>query len=177
VNLEGTMTIKFDTIWNNFANDPPCVDKRGAIPAGYENQCAIKVGLALEKSGVSFASFGGGRCPVGPSKGGMVAGAQQLADWLSVKSQFPGCPSKPEISTGKAAFDKIKGRTGIIFLANYWQRSTDKGNARTGDHIDLWNGSRMTTAFSWVRVHFGVSWDGLWSDYRAASEIRFWNIA
>jgi hypothetical protein len=167
-------TIKFETIWKNYPAEPPCRDKLGKIPPGYENQCAIKVGYALERSGVSFASFKGGRCPHAAKQSGLVASAQELANWLQTP-RFAGCP-KPETYTGKTVFEKIEGRTGILFLANYWKRTTDQGDARTGDHIDLWNGSRMTAYSSWVRVTFGISWDGLWSDYRLASKVLFWNI-
>ena len=74
-------------------------------------------------------------------------------------------------------FDKIKDRTGIIFLADYWQRPNELGTkARSGDHIDLWNGSRMTRVSSWFRVHWGISWDGLWSDFERAPRTLFWNI-
>lgn len=169
--------IKFETIWKNYPDDEtPCRDKKtGNIPPGYENQCAIRVGYALEKSGVSFASFRGGRCPSASKNSGMVASAQDLANWLG-PNRFPGCP-KPETYTGKDAFEKIEDRTGIIFLANYWQRPADKEKARTGDHIDLWNGSKMTSALSWIRVHLGISWDGYWSDFRLASKVLFWYIA
>jgi hypothetical protein len=167
--------INFQSIWENYPGEPPCKDpKTGKPPPGYENQCAIKVGYALEKAGVSFATYRGARCPCGSKKGGMVASAQGLADWLK-KRPFSGCP-KAEKYTGKTAFEKIKDRTGIIFLANYWQRDTDKGDSRSGDHIDLWNGSRMTTVSSWIRVHVGISWDGVWSDYRLATEVLFWPI-
>ncbi len=110
--------IKFETVWKNYPGDSPCLDsKTGKIPLGYENQCAIKVGYALEKSGVSFASYPGGRCPYASKNSGMVTSAQELANWL-VQDRFPGCPN-PEFYTGKNAFEKIDGRTGIIFLANY----------------------------------------------------------
>ena len=166
--------IKFQTMWDNYANGHPCQDSKGQVPSGYDNQCAMRLGYALEKSGVSFSSFHGGRCPCANKKGGMVASAQALADWLGPHS-FSGCP-KPETYTGKTAFDKIEDRTGILFLSNYWQRSTDKGSTRTGDHIDLWNGSRLTSGWSWFRVHLGISWDGLWSDYRLATRVLFWYI-
>jgi hypothetical protein len=49
--------LKFETIWKNYSDDSPCRDRKtGNIPPGYENQWAIRVGYALEKSGVSFAS-------------------------------------------------------------------------------------------------------------------------
>lgn len=168
--------IKFQTIWDNYPNYDPCRNvKTGEIPEGYENQCAMRVGYALEKSGISFRSFKGGRCPLGPRTGGMVASAQELANWLRARP-FPGCP-KPEHHTGKAVFDGIKDRSGIIFLADYWQRSSDKGNARTGDHIDLWNGSRMTSIWSWPRIHLYISWDGVWSDLRGAPKVLFWPVS
>ena len=75
-------------------------------------------------------------------------------------------------------FDAIEDKTGIVFLANYWQRDAEVGTAgRSGDHIDLWNGSRFTSYTSWVRVQLGISWDGLWSDYERAEKALFWHIA
>lgn len=72
--------ISFSTIWNNYPREPPCINPRTKDPPhGFENQCAIKVGLALERSGVSFHSLSGGRCPTASSMGGMVASAQTLA--------------------------------------------------------------------------------------------------
>ena len=128
--------VTFETIWRNYPDESPCVDnKTGKPPAGYSNQCAMRVGYALEKSGVSFASFLGKRCPCAPKDGGMVAGAQELANWLG-PNRFAGCP-QAESYTGRDVFDNINGRTGIIFLANYWQRDDEKGSTRTGDHIDL----------------------------------------
>ena len=170
--------LKFETIWNNYPTSDPCVDtKTGKVPSGFSNQCAVRVGYALERSGVSFASFHGKRCPCGSSTGGMVAGAQELANWLGPK-RFAGCPNA-ETYTGKDVFDKISGKSGIVFFANYWQRDEEKGkgDARSGDHIDLWNGSRLTSVTSWARIHMGISWDGLWSDFRRSTRVLFWPIA
>jgi hypothetical protein len=167
--------IAFQTFWDNYSSESPCKDpKTGKPPPGYDNQCSMRLGYAMEKSGVSFASYHGGRCPFGSKHGGMVASAQGLANWLKTRP-FRGCPTY-EKYTGQDVFEKIKGRTGIIFFANYWQRDSDKGDARTGDHIDLWNGSHLTATSSWFRVHLGVSLDGVWSDFRRATEVLFWPI-
>lgn len=97
--------IQFETIWNNYPADNPCIDpKTGAAPVGYENQCAMRVGYALGKSGISFNSFRGGRCPISPRKGPLVSSAQQLANWLKRKP-FSGCPDVEEF-TGKDVFFK-----------------------------------------------------------------------
>jgi hypothetical protein len=167
--------VRFETLWRNYPSEDPYVDsKTGQPPTGFANQCAIRLGYALAKSGVSFGSYQGKFCPGVKKNTGMVAVAQELANWLN-RSGFPGCP-KSEVYTGKTVFDKIEDRTGIIFLANYWQRPGDSASTRTGDHIDLWNGSRMTAFTSWFRVNLGISWDGVWSDFTLASKVNFWPI-
>ena len=168
------MSVQFQTIWENYPNtDQPCVETRTHRPA-FENQCAIRVSYALRQSGISFANFRGSRCPPSTSTSGLPTVAQQLADWLNTRP-FSECP-RSESYPGDRVFDAIEDRTGIVFFANYWQRHGESGNARTGDHIDLWNGSRLTTTFSWFRVHMGISWDGLFSDFRLAPRTVFWNI-
>lgn len=149
------MKLKFKTLWGNYP-DNVCVDKNGKNKPGYDNQCAVKVGYALAQSGVSFNSFKGSMCPGTEKNQGMAASAQALADWLQ-GAKIDGL-GKAEHYTGKDAFEKIKGRTGIVFLADYWQRDQEKGtNRRSGDHIDLWNGERFTTYFSWMRIHLAIS--------------------
>ena len=32
------------------------------------------------------------------------------------------------------------------------------------------------TGNGWFRVHWGISWDGLWSDFKRAHQAMFWNI-
>lgn len=163
--------VKFSTIWANYPDENPYVDsKTGEPPENYENQCAIKLSVALQKAGVDMKSFRGGSRILINGKG--TAGlADELADWLKLRP-FYGCPRAEEYA-GKTVFDKIMGRTGIIYLANYWER---KPGVRTGDHIDLWNGIRMTSYTSLLRVKLGISWDGVWSDYKRAEEAFFWNI-
>jgi hypothetical protein len=56
--------IAFETLWTNYPTSDPCIDpKTGSPPKGFSNQCAIRLGRALELSGVSFRSFHGGVCP------------------------------------------------------------------------------------------------------------------
>lgn len=166
--------VSFTTVWANYPKQDPCHDLRGRALPGYENQCAIRVGVALERSGVSFHSFRGNRCPGAGPASGMVASAQQLARWLE---RHPIAGSlKAEKYTGSNLFAKIEDRSGIVFLGDYWRRPTDRAKARTGDHIDLWNGSRFTEFSSWFRVHWGVSYDGFWSDYRRASSALFFPV-
>lgn len=166
--------ILFDVLWDNYPSEEhPCHPPNAEVPKAYENQCSIKVGLAMEKSGVTFKSYRGARCPWGPKDGGMVTSAQGLADWLKNRP-FCGCPS-PEMYTGETVFDKISHRSGIVFFADYWVR---EGGQRTGDHIDLWSGRRLKSNLvgSILRVQLGIAIEGTFSDFRLAKEVLFWPI-
>ncbi len=176
--------IKFATLWANYPDDKPYIDpKTGNPPKNYEDQCAIKVCVALHKSGVEMKSFRGESRILVNGKS-TAAQAEDLASWLKL-IPFCGLPSKTETVTGKDWEKKISGRTGIVFFKNYWQRSTDSSNHLTGDHIDLWNGSRLTatgwSAISTIGRRIGVNelFPGTsrgYSDLRLSSEILFWEV-
>ena len=95
---------------------------------------------------------------------------------------FCGLPTKPEAITGRDWQPKINGRTGIAFFRDYWARDGEVSHA-SGDHIDLWNGSRLTIsgvrgAFqSFARFTLGAaSVPVLYSDLGLAKEILFWEV-
>ncbi|WP_295986702.1 T6SS effector amidase Tae4 family protein [uncultured Variovorax sp.] len=94
--------------------------------------------------------------------------AQELAKWLD--SGRAGLMSRTEKYSGKDGFEKIAGRTGVVFIQNYW------GEGRQGDHIDLWNGSRMTKRSSWFLIQWHISWEGVLTDMRQAQAIWFWPV-
>lgn len=166
------LMVWFTNLWNNYPSSDPCIDPTtGERPKGYDNQCALRLSHALARSGVDFRTFRGAGCPTG-REGGIAASAQALADWLQ-RRPFSACPSA-ESYTGQDVFNRIKDRSGIVFLADYWVRPNGR---RTGDHIDLWNGWRFTSYWSAPRVHLGISWDGRWSDYRRAKSALFWALS
>src|SRR4051794_26531925 len=74
-------TLSFQDIWKNYPNSDPCVNPKTSKKA-YDNQCAIRIGMALEKSGVNFKTFRGPRCESGAHGNGMVLRAEELATWL-----------------------------------------------------------------------------------------------
>lgn len=177
--LPGVQPIKFATLWANYPDSHPCVTAQGNDPPGYSNQCAIKVSYALEKSGASLDSFSGALCPNGSARSNRwAARAAELAAWLK-KRPFCGCPY-PKKVTGEDYEATIKGRTGIIYYKDYWLREGEK--LPTGDHIDLWNGSRLTasgfagTLATFLRFSVGIQSGPGFSDLRKAKEILFWNI-
>lgn len=160
----------FETLWKNHptvTGEGPLLDTRQ-----YPNQCAVKLYAALQRSGVNVRSFPG-QLSWQKENPKYAIRAQEMADWLS--SPANPIQSKVEKYSGKEAFEKIGGRTGIVFFQNYW------GTGLQGDHIDLWNGSRLTDWFTWVRIHvrigsFGVHSIAPVSDYEKSMAIWFWEL-
>ncbi len=137
--------MRFKTLWNNhptinaslFADDAPCiVDGKRA----FTNQCAIRLGVALELSGINLTSFRGARCWHG-HKPAHILRAEELANWL--KSGFSPFRRRIEFKAADG-FKDIMSKTGIIFFKDYY------GPGNQGDHIDLWNRSRLTAFRTWL---------------------------
>lgn len=169
INVE---SVKFSNLWDAYPSSDPCdaEDENGDIL--FKNQCAIRVSYALKKAGVTFKSYPSKRkCWIHPGADHCLA-AKELADWLELQP-FVGC-KKAEVITGENWRDKVVGRTGILCFEDYYTPSHSSG----GDHIDLWNGSRMTDLSSGLRTRFGIVIPfGVWSDLRLAKKIRFFPVA
>lgn len=168
--------LTFDSLWDGYPNDKPYVDKNGDVPKGYENQCAIKLSVALDAAGVDLSGFRGAYVVV---KGKRAAiRAEELAQWLK-KQRIDGLPPAPANVTGKDWQKKIAGKKGIVFFANYWARSGET-RAPSGDHIDLWNGSRLTASglqgavVTFLRFGVGIDSGPGFSSLDNASSILFW---
>lgn len=172
--------IKFANLWGRYPNTQPYVDpETDEPPAGYENQCAIKVSVALQNAGIDMKTFVGATVRLGDKRRVSVR-AEELARWLKKQPASSGL-AKPLAITGLKWDEKIKGKTGIVYFANYWKRPGETERP-TGDHIDLWNGSRLTnngllgTAQTFARFTLGLHSGPGYSDLRNASEILFWEL-
>ena len=157
---------QFQTLWKNhptIKGDAPVLDRKT-----YANQCAINVSASLIRSGISLKDFRGALSwDKGATK--YALRAQELADWLTLKPRLPG---KSRIKISAKNFNEIIARqSGIIFFQNYW------GAGNQGDHIDLWNGSRLTDWSSWVRIQGHITIPRIWSDLEKAESIWFWGIS
>ncbi|WP_266105156.1 T6SS effector amidase Tae4 family protein [Pseudomonas sp. HN8-3] len=67
----------------------------------------------------------------------------------------------------------LAGQQGIIFFKDFWRRGNETSGNRSGDHIDLWNGRRLTNWLSYPRIQLGLSIEGTFSDYHESREIWF----
>lgn len=175
----------FQALWANYPSQDPCVNPVTRKKA-YDDQCAIRLGMALQKSGVSFARFPGPRCEFGPKGNGMVLRAEELATWLQSRP-FLGCPAA-QVLPGKGFQKFLAGRTGIAFFEDYWFRAENK-KYPTGDHIDLWKRDRLTPSFeTFARFSLGISRmpslnpfapasQSWWSDLENSRTVKFWALA
>ncbi len=122
--------------------------------SNFTNQCAIQMGVCLQKSGVPLTSFTGARCYPGHGHNqSHILRAQELADWIKSK---PGFFGRATIRPNTNA-QPYKDKTGIIFCKNFY------GTNNQGDHIDLWDGKRMTLGSV---AYFSLS-----------QEVWFWEIS
>jgi hypothetical protein len=178
----GVEAVTFARLWASYPGGHPYVDsKTGKPPPGFSNQCAIKVSMAIHGAGVEMKSFRGSAIKMNGFTTAYVA--EQLAGWLKLQP-FCGLPKEPEDVTGKYWEVAIKGRTGIIFFANYWKRDGET-TTPTGDHIDLWNGSRLTanapnlvrrlgiTSIQWLSGPLSTY---NFSDLGNSTKILFWEV-
>ncbi len=139
--------VTFKQLWANHPN----VKDGGKKPCNpsFKNQCAIRMGDCFDRSGVEKLT-GAEVCWFHKTSTHYLR-AEELAKALST-AHVPGISPVEKIS-GKDFHKKISGKTGIIFFKDYWQRNGETFKNRSGDHIDLWNGSRLTDWWSWFSIH------------------------
>jgi hypothetical protein len=166
----------FQELWDAYPKFDPC-------NGHYRDQCAARLGEALRGCGIEGLSFKGARCGVDhPSH---MLRAAEVAEWLH-RRPFAGCPQAASL-TPKTWDSDIKGQTGIVFFDGYWHRDSDGPEVTTGNHIDLWNGSRLTMArvadtlatigrFVFGRQSLGAGTDLGYSDLHGSNRILFWEV-
>lgn len=171
------LAFTFEQLWKSYPRDVDlCVNPDTSKPE-FENQCAMKVGYALEKASGQPLKFPGAKCWFTPREiqNRMPLRAQELAKWLKTRP-FSGFPKHTDV-TGADYQEKIKGKTGIIFFKDYWLRDGEK--IPTGDHIDLWNKKQLTESFAtFLRFGLGISSASAFSisDLGKSKQILLWEI-
>ncbi len=124
------MLIQFNKLWNNHPyTQSPC------NKAIFKNQCAIRMGIAMESSGIDTTSFDKifpkRRCYPGfKHNPAHILSAEEMAKWMSSKAGTFG--QKVIIKNDRQA--SLKNKKGFVFIFNGWD---------SGDHIDLWDGNKL----------------------------------
>ncbi|MBL1261311.1 MAG: hypothetical protein COB33_012350 [Thiotrichaceae bacterium] len=180
--------VTFQKLWENHptitGDENPCTTNG---KSNFPNQCAIRMGVSLARCGVDTSRIPGAiHCWHKHDKSlGHIIRAEELAKGLEKHSVFiPGVQKVQKVNPEEFK-DTLRGKRGIIFFKNYWRR-TNNGKKesfrnRSGDHIDLWNGHKITSPNSWARIHlrigsFGLHSFGLYSDLEDSKSIWFWRV-
>jgi len=135
--------VSFQKLWDNHPGIPsyPCDQKT------FENQCAIRMGVAFHGAGINMDSFKGASCWIAGHKGkGHILRAQEFANWLKMFLGKPQTFKKKDKTVDK----NLKNKKGIVFIQDGWGAT---------DHIDLWNGSQLKGGYL---NYFLVNWKALW---------------
>lgn len=126
----------FATLWKSHVGRGYVCDR-----GEFGNQCAMRMGKALEDNGVSLVTHGLKRCTGYSTKfkshsPGHIRSAQELANVFYTTPSLLGAGVKKQIFNGTID-DNLKSFTkkkGMIFIMNGWGST---------DHIDLWDGLLM----------------------------------
>ena len=165
--------LRFQTLWRNHplnvSERYPC--RMAGLPT-YRNQCAIRTSVALKAAGLTYAQMprGMAMCRAHPKEEMHYIRAEELGKALNMLN-IAGLPKAEILRNPKTYYHDLFGRTGIVLFRNYWFRKGEK-KFPTGDHIDLWNGSR--TSSGWLMSWF--FWAGYYGGYEKSSEIWFWEV-
>lgn len=120
-------TLEFTKLWDNHPG-------RAANPCDttyFPNQCAIRMGIALQGAGANLGSFRGAVCYPSLKHGPRhVLRAQELANWLKTQTSLVGtAATHKNVTSG----DFI-GKRGLVFIRDGWGPT---------DHIDVWDGTSL----------------------------------
>ena len=142
----------------------------------YRNQSAIRMGVALRRAGVRVDHLSPRivTCAHHDKAQMHYLYPRQLADGLRL-AKLPGFGDMELIGSSDVERFHVRllGRTGVLYVRDYWRRESDAPGRPTGDLIDLWNGYRTTE--SWLMEW--MSWAGYRSAYAQAREMWFWPVS
>lgn len=167
--------IQFSELWKNYPDKEllksKCTNKQQNSNTPFSNYCAIMMSECFIRSGVNISMFQGNRCWSHSGKRHVLL-AEDLANGL--KNHAPPGFGKMEKIIPNDFQSKLDGKKGVIFFKDYWQRSGENMGRRSGDHIDLWNESRITNSSMLYRSV--IEFFGLVSDLNKSKEIWFWEV-
>jgi hypothetical protein len=146
-----TSLASFATLWANhpYPADPCSVQ--------FEHQCAIRMTVAFETSGIPTASFDrmfpNRRCWSTGHKPGHILSAEEFARWVDTEKLFGRTSKRKNVTSANYV-----GKTGLVAFLNM-----PSSSGGTIDHIDLWNRNVLKA--------------GEDTYFAAAEEVWFWDIS
>jgi hypothetical protein len=148
--------VPFSVLWASHpSTQHPAIDS--PCSPTFSNQCAIRMGVSLTSSGVPLNGYRGTFCWFHHGRNHPIR-AEELAGWLEETCPIVGAAEISRRKNGKqASAADYSGRQGIVLFRNFW------GVGNQGDHIDLWDGTRMT--------------HGELNYFTRSEEIWFWDMS
>ena len=132
--------MKFDTLWNNFPDKDNikrlCINKQKDSNNPFSDYCAIMLSECFIRSGIDLSLLQAKRCWSHSGKKHILL-ADEFANGLRTRPPV-GLSAMLKVQPGSFQ-NTLKGKTGVIFFKDYWQRGSEIFANRSGDHIDLWN--------------------------------------
>ncbi|WP_020409578.1 type VI secretion system amidase effector protein Tae4 [Hahella ganghwensis] len=167
--------MKFETLWKNFPQKENikarCTNKQKDSNEPFSDYCAIMLSECFIRSGVDLSLFKAKRCWPHDGKKHILL-AEEFAEAMKNHTP-PGFSLMKKIQPGSFQRD-LKGKTGVIFFKDYWQRGQESFDSRSGDHIDLWNEDEITGSGMFMRSVY--EFFGAVSDLNNSKEVWFWEV-
>ena len=166
--------VKFKGLWDRYptiqGEKAPCKTD-GKI--NFEDQCAIRLGACLAANGINTTNLVNSKrhCWHHDSSEGHVLAAEELANGLA-RYPIPGVQKLVRVNPRDYQKD-LFGKKGIIFFKDFWLRNGESFRNRSGDHIDLWNSTRLTDWRTWFMISSTFNVGG---SYGKSKEIWFWRV-
>ena len=113
--------ITFEELWKHHPG-------RESSPCNHDNQCAVRMGVALAECKVDLSSFKGALCWEKGHNPKHILRAQELADWMANKKALFGERKVYKRTKDSPKMSDFVGKKGIIFIKDGWGPT---------DHIDL----------------------------------------
>jgi len=130
--------LDFQELWDNYPQEwEPCKNLKGE--PNFENQCAIRMGVALArckfrvKNSLPMYDFHGERCWHHPDADNHTLRVEELKDYFLKKMPHDILTVRKKTFLEDICIDDFEGKEGIIVFQNFW------GDNNQGDHIDLIN--------------------------------------
>ena len=166
----------FKTLWDKFPDQDElekiCFNKQPRSDTQpFDNYCSIVMSECFARSGIQVDRCPGAKCWSHAGSKHVIR-AEDLANWLAA-SPPAGFGRKEVIAPASFQAD-LAGRTGVIFFKDYWTRGNEPFANRSGDHIDLWNKSRISGASMLYRALIEML--GLVSDLNKSKAVWFWEV-
>jgi len=131
----------FKLLWDNHpanrvADDEyPCVGYNGQ--PNYENQCAIKMGVCLERCNFDMSKFEGVKCWHHPRSDNHILRVEELRLFFAKVLPNKSLTIKRKRPNKDISVEDFEGKSGIVIFCDFW------GDNNQGDHVDLFNGEEL----------------------------------